>query len=91
MLLSVPATILATSWLDTRVLGEATLISVAAVTIGFLVLRSWPKRLAPQVFAVLAAFFFTGGMAYAGSAGAGLALIVLIVVAIIIGGAALVL
>jgi len=83
------AGLFALAWLDTRVLGEATLVGVAAVAVGALAMRLWPKGANPQLFGVLAAFLFTGGLAYAGSTGAGLALVVLIVVAVIFGGAAL--
>lgn len=92
MLVAVPAAPLALfQWLDSRVIGEATLIGVAAVALGYLVTRVWPKFLNPLLFGWLAAFLLTGGLAYAGSTGAGLALAVLIVVAVILAGAALVL
>lgn len=90
MIATITAAMLAAgNWLDTRVIGEATLIGVAAVAIGYLVSKIWPKSANPQLFGSLAAFLLVGGMAYLGSTGAGIALIVLIIVAVVLGIAAL--
>jgi hypothetical protein len=65
-------------WFTTRTLGEATLIAVGAVIVGFIVARAWPKGLQPQLFGALVAIAIVGGLAYWGSKGAGLALIVMV-------------
>lgn len=66
-------------WLSTRILGEAALLAVAAVVLGYLVARFWPKQFAAQLFGMLAATAFLGGLAYMGSTGAALAIVLLLI------------
>lgn len=70
--------------LDPRFLGEATLIIIGAVILGFIIARIWPKSLNPKLFGALAAFGAVAALAYFGSAAAGLALVVLIIMAILL-------
>ncbi len=67
-------------WFSGRVLGEAALLAVAAVVLGYVVWRLWPKPFAAQLFGVLAATAFLGGMAYIGSKGAALAIVLLVAI-----------
>lgn len=68
-------------WFTTRVFGEATLLAVVAVVIGYIVHRIWPKGFSPQLFAVLSAIVFLGALAWYGSAGATLAIVIFIAIA----------
>jgi hypothetical protein len=78
-LLSIAAVPLAVAdWFSTRTLGEATLIAVGAIVVGFVVSRLWPRGLQPQLFGALFAIAIVGGLAYWGSSGAGLALVVMV-------------
>jgi hypothetical protein len=77
--------------LDARLLGEATLIGVAAITFGYVVFRFWPRRFNPQLFGTLAALALPAGLAYAGSTAAAVALGILFLVAILFAAAALLL
>ena len=78
--MTLTAVTLASAWdiFSIRTLGEATLISVAAIIVGFVVSKIWPKHQSPQLFGALAATLLVGGLAYLGSAGAGLSLVILI-------------
>lgn len=76
--LTIAAVPLASDWLSTRTLGEATLIAVGAVIVGFIVARLWPKSIQPQLFGALVAITLVAALAYWGSTGAGLALIVMV-------------
>ena len=90
-LLAAPALFAASwwSWLDSRIIGEATLISVGAIGLGYLVSKIWPARLNPQLFGTLAAFLLVGGLTYAGSTGGALALALLVVLGLLFGLAAI--
>lgn len=77
-----------TSWLDTRLIGEATLIVIGAIVLGFVVSRLWPKKAYPRLFGTLAAFALVGAMSYLGNAAAGVALYVLLAVLVLFGIAA---
>ena len=70
-------------WFTTRVLGEAALLAVVAVVIAWVVLRIWPKGFSPQLFGVLAAIVFLGGLAWYGSMGATLAILILVAIAVV--------
>lgn len=70
----------ASDWLSTRVIGEAALLAVAAVVIGYVVHRIWPKGASPQLFAVLAAIGFLGALSWYGSAGATIAIVILVAI-----------
>lgn len=73
-----------------RTLGEAGLVTAGAAIIGFIVSRLWPRHLKPEMFGLLAAMLVVSGLAYLGSAGAGLAIfIVLAVGALLIHSGAL--
>lgn len=63
---------------STRTLGEAGLVTVGAFVIGFVVSRFVPRRLKPEFCGFLAALLVVSGLAYLGSAGAGLALFIVI-------------
>jgi len=76
-------------WLDTRTLGEATLILVGAIVIGYFISKMWPKRMNPQLFGTLAAIALVGALAYIGNAGAAVALVVLIGAALVFGALAI--
>jgi hypothetical protein len=62
-------------WLSPRTLGAAVLITVAAVVVGYVVTKVWPKAHNPQLFGFLAAITLVGGLAYAGSTGATIAIV----------------
>ena len=47
-------------WLSSRILGGATLISIAAFVLGYVVSLIWPKQHNPQVFGCLAALALVG-------------------------------
>lgn len=69
---------LATDLISVRTLGEAGLVTVGAFVIGFVVSRFVPARLKPEFWGFLAALLVVSGLAYLGSAGAGLALFIVI-------------
>ncbi len=71
---------LTTSWFSTQILGEAVLISVGAIVIGYLVALYWPKEHNPSLFGSLAAIALVGALAYLGNAGAALAIFIVIIV-----------
>ena len=79
--LAIAAVPLASEWLSTRTLGEATLIAVGAFIAGYLVSLIWPKGYNPQVFGTLTAVAIVGSLAYLGSTGAGIALIIMVALA----------
>ena len=64
-------------WFTTRVFGEAALLAVGAVVIGYLVARYWPRQFGAQLFGLLAGAAFLGGLAYSGSKGAVLAMLLI--------------
>ncbi len=76
------------SFLDPRLIGEATLILIGAIVLGYVVSRIWPKRANPQLFGTLAAFALVGALSYLGNAAAGVALAVLIGLLVLFGIAA---
>ncbi|MDX2288325.1 MAG: hypothetical protein NW217_05825 [Hyphomicrobiaceae bacterium] len=76
------------SFLDTRLIGEATLILIGAIVLGYVVSRIWPKSANPQLFGTLAAFALVGALSYMGVAGAGVALAVLVALLVLFGIAA---
>lgn len=59
---------------DTRALGEATLIAIAAIVVGVLVRRFWPKGIYPVAFGILAGLGLIAGLAALGVPTAGLML-----------------
>lgn len=69
-----PAMPLAADLFSSRTLGEAVLITVAAIVLGYGVAWFWPKHLNPSLFGSLAAIAMVGGLAYLGSTGATLAI-----------------
>lgn len=69
---------------DTRSLGLATLIAVAAIILGLVVRRYWPKGLYPVVFGTLAGLGFVAGLAAIGVPTAGLVLWAAIAVAAVL-------
>ncbi|MEL6623021.1 MAG: hypothetical protein AAFR70_10405 [Pseudomonadota bacterium] len=71
-----------TSWLDPRLIGEAILIVIAAIVIGYVVRMVWPKRQNPDLFATLAAVGFVAGLAYAGFASAAIAAVLVLVIGV---------
>ena len=75
---------------DPRKVGEATLIAIAAIIIGVIVWRRWPRALQPALFGWLAALGVVAGLAYAGVATAGLVLWLFIAAAILLAILALV-
>lgn len=75
---------------DSRKLGEATLIGIGAIFIGFLVARAWPRSMQPVLFGWLAATAVVAMLAYLGVASAGLVLWLFIAAAVLLGVLALV-
>lgn len=59
---------------DTRSLGQATLIAVAAIIVGFVVRRVWPKSMNPVLFGTLAGLGVVAGLAALGVPQAGVVL-----------------
>ena len=59
---------------DTRALGQATLIAVAAIVVGVIVRRLWPKSINPVLFGALAGLGLVAGLAALGVPQAGLVL-----------------
>ena len=59
---------------DPRRVGEATLIAIAAIVLGVIVWRRWPRGMYPVLFGWLSAIALVAGLAYAGVATAGLVL-----------------
>ncbi len=75
---------------DPRVLGEATLIAIGAIFIGFLVRRVWPRSMQPLLFGWLAATGVVAALAYFGVSSAGIVLWLFIAAAVLLGILALV-
>ena len=75
---------------DPRVLGEATLIAIGAITLGFLVRRIWPRSMQPLLFGWLAATGVVAALAYFGGASAGIVLWFFTGAAVLLGILALV-
>ncbi len=69
---------------DTRQLGQATLIAIAAVVVGFIVRRVWPKSLSPVLFGTLAGLGVVAGLAALGVPQAGIVLWFAIAVAVVL-------
>jgi hypothetical protein len=67
-------------WLSPQTLGAAVLITVAAVVVGYVVTKVWPKAHNPQLFGFLAAIALVGALAYAGSAGATIAILFVLII-----------
>ena len=59
-------------------------MSVGAIVLGYVVSMVWPKSHNPQLFGFLAAVTLVGGLAYVGFAGAAMALVVLIGIAVLL-------
>ena len=72
-----------TGWFATHLLGEAILIMAGAVIAGYCVASLWPESQSPQLFGVLTALAVVGGLSYMGVAGAGVALLFLVIVAVL--------
>lgn len=70
---------------DSRKLGEATLIGIGAIFVGFLVARVWPRSMQPVLFGWLAATGVVALLAYLGVASAGLVLWLFIAAAVLLG------
>ena len=75
---------------DPKQLGLATLIAVAAIFVGFLVRRMWPRAMNPLLFGWLAATAFVAALTYLGVPGAALVLWLFIGAAVLLGILALV-
>ena len=75
---------------DPRVLGEATLIAIGAIFVGFLVRRVWPRSMQPLLFGWLAATGVVAALAYFGVSSAGFVLWLFIAAAVLLGILALV-
>lgn len=75
---------------DSRKLGEATLVGIGAILVGFLVARVWPRSMQPVLFGWLAATAVVALLAYLGVASAGLVLWLFIAAAVLLGVLALV-
>lgn len=71
------------SWLDTQALGAALLIMVAAAVLAYVITMIWPKSYNPPLFGFLVAVAFVGGLAFAKVTGAGLAIVLVLAIAII--------
>jgi amino acid transporter len=65
-------------WWSGRIFGEAILITIAAVVIGYIIARMWPKDQNPSLFGSLAAMALVGGLAAAGMPAAILAIILVL-------------
>lgn len=63
-----------------RLIGEAVLIAIAAIVLGYIVSRLWPKDHNPSLFGFLASASLVGGLAFAGSSAATLAIVLVLVV-----------
>jgi hypothetical protein len=70
-----------TDWISPRLIGEAALSAVGAITLGFIVARIWPRGMSPQLFGILVAAGFLGVLAYFGFVGAMVAIVFLVVLA----------
>lgn len=75
---------------DSRKVGEAALIGIGAILIGFLVARIWPRSMQPVLFGWLAATAVVAALAYVGVASAGLVLWLFIAAAVLLAVLALV-
>lgn len=69
---------------DTRTLGQATLIAVGAMIVGFIVRRYWPKGLYPVAFGTLAGLAVVAGLAAVGVPTAGVVLWLAIATAVVL-------
>jgi len=72
------------SWFGTRTFAEATLISIGAIIVGYVVSRIWPRGFNPELFGTLTAIALVAALAYMGSTGAGVALIFCIIIAVLL-------
>lgn len=72
------------SWFSSRTFAEATLISIGAVVVGYIVRRIWPRGANPELFGTLTAIALVAVLAYMGSTGAGVALIFCIIIAVLL-------
>ena len=72
------------SWFSSRTFGEAALISIGAIVVGYWVARFWPKGANPELFGPLVAIGLVAGLAYLGNTGAGVALIFIILLAVLL-------
>jgi hypothetical protein len=70
---------------DPRLLSEAVLIAIAAIVIGFVVRRVWPRAWSPYLFGTLAGVLFVALLAYAGVATAAAVLWLAIIAGVILG------
>ena len=75
---------------DPRKVGEATLIAIAAIVLGVIVWRRWPRSIYPRLFGWLAALGLVAGLAYAGVETAGLVLWMFLAAALLLAILALV-
>ena len=78
-----------TELFSVQTIGEATLILIGAIVIGYVVTKVWPKRHNPQLFGTLIAIAVVGGLAYIGNMAAGIALALLIAAALVFGALAI--
>lgn len=69
---------------DTRQLGTAALIAIAAIVVGVVVRRFWPQSFQPTLFGWLAALAFVAALAYVGVASAGFVLGVVMIAGVLI-------
>ncbi len=84
---AVASAFLASNWLATNslsgLLGQAMLISVAAVVLGYAVAQLWPKSQNPSLFGFLAAASFVGGLAATGVTAATVAIVMILMLAVL--------
>jgi hypothetical protein len=71
-----------TSSVASRFVGEMALLIIAAVAIGYIIAKFWPKSANPQLFATLIPFTGLAVAAYLGSGAAAAALVGFAIVAI---------
>jgi hypothetical protein len=65
-----------------QLIGEVAFITVGGIVLGYLILKVWPKFLNPPLFAIVVPLLIAAGFAYMGSAGAAIALILLLTVGV---------
>ncbi len=78
---AIAAAFLATSgWSSSAIIGQAVLITVGAVVLGYVVAMLWPKQHNPSLFGFLAAVSLVGGLSAYGVPAATVAIFIVLVV-----------